>query len=422
MNTSIKNIFQADFAEDLDKELAHKLFIFTSLSVCISTALISVIYLILNINQIAVVQIITSSLSATAILIYYRTKSLVLPVQLILTWVFISTIYRNIKMGGIDSPTMYSIFLIPLYTGVLLSYRFSLLWTFLFILSAVGFYISPKFGYEFKSNYSYDALNSARIYILVISNIICLNIIFSIKHFFSRAKNLLVKEKDEKSHLLKIITHDIASPITNLNFLLQQLKTKENAEICDKAIRALTSISTMVKDIKNYEAIKAGKQVLVKRAVSWGQIFEELSFLNSDDLNKKKIKFIYPTEFSSEMIYTDQSILVYQILNNLLSNAIKFSSVDSQIEIQLIKKEDHYILYLIDTGIGIPKDMQQELFNPNYKTSRQGTMGEKGTGFGLPIVKSFTDLLHGEILIQSTCIKDNPYEHGTKVTLKIPLQ
>lgn len=422
MNNFIKSTFQADFAEDIDKELAHKLFIFTSVSVCISTALVAAIYMVLNINQVALIQIITSSLSATAILIYYRTKSLELPVQIILTWVFLTTIYRNMKMGGIDSPTMYTIFLIPLYTGVLLSYRFSLFWTSLFILSAVSFYILPMFGFDFEPSYSSEALNSAKMYTLVISNIICLNIIFSIKHFFSRARKLLTKEKDEKSHLLKIITHDIASPITNLNFLLLQLKTKENAETCDKAIRALNSISTMVKDIKNYEAIKAGKQVLVKRAVSWGQIFEELSFLNSDGLSKKRIKFIYPVEMSSEMVYTDQNILVYQILNNLLSNAIKFSSMDSEVRIELTKYDDHFILKLIDTGIGIPKEMQQELFNPNYKTSRHGTMGERGTGFGLPIVKNFTDLLHGEISIQSTCIKDNSSDHGTVVTLKIPLQ
>lgn len=422
MKLTFDNIFNASFSEDPDKELAHRLFIFTALSVCLSTLTISVAYSFLDINKIALIQVITSILSAVSIFVYYKTKSLNIAVQMLLVWIILSTIYRNFKMGGFDSPTLYTLFLIPLYTGFLLSYRASMFWTFLFISNALFFYFAPQYGFEIQSNYSKESLNTAKIFILVVSNIICLNVIFSIKHFFSKAKLLLTKEKDEKSHLLKIITHDMASPLTNLNYLLQQLKTNENIETYEKAIRSLNSISTMIKDIKNYEAIKSGKQVLIKRAVSWGQIFEEILFLNSDALAKKQIKLIIPESMSSEMLYIDQNILVYQILNNLISNAIKFSHNNSEIIITLKIVNESYILEIKDFGIGIPQDMIDEVFNSNLKTSRQGTQGEKGTGFGLPIVKSFVELINGKISIHSISQKDNEKNNGTTVTLEIPMQ
>lgn len=422
MKISFSEIFRAHFSEDLDKELAHRLFIFTALSVCLSTLTISVAYSIFDINRIALIQVATSALSALSILIYYKTKSLNFAVQLLLIWILFSTIYRNFKMGGFDSPTMYTTFLIPLYTGFLLSYRSSMIWTFLFIMTSFFFYIAPQLGFQISTEYSKESINSVKIFIIVISNIVCLNVIFSMKHFFSKAKHMLTKEKDEKSHLLKIITHDMASPLTNLNYLLQQLKTKENAETYEKATRALNSISRMIKDIKSYEAIKSGKQVLVKHAISWGQIFEELLFLNSDSLSKKNIKLSVPSEMFVEMLYTDQNILVYQILNNLINNAIKFSHKNSEIKVTLKNSDDFYELQIIDSGIGIPDSMIKEIFNSNFKTSRQGTLGEKGTGFGLPIVKSFADLLNVKITITSKCEQDGENDHGTIVTLLIPIQ
>lgn len=422
MKLTFDKIFSASFTEDPDKELAHRLFIFTALSVCLSTLTISIAYSFLNINKIAIIQVITSILSALCILVYYKTKSLNIAVQMLLCWIICSTVYRNFKMGGFDSPTLYTLFLIPLYTGFLLSYRASMFWTFLFVGNALFFYLAPQYGLKIQSNYSKESLDTAKIFILVISNIVCLNVIFSIKHFFNKAKQMIIKEKDEKGHLLKIITHDMSSPLTNLNYLLQQLKTNENIETYEKAVRSLNTISTMIKDIKSFEAIKSGKQVLVKQAVSWGQIFEEILFLNTDGLSKKNIKLKVPESMSSEMLYTDQNILVYQILNNLVSNAIKFSHKNSEIIITLKNKGESYILEIRDLGIGIPKEMIADIFHSNLKTTRQGTQGEKGTGFGLPIVKSFVELLNGKISINSHCEQDNSDKRGTTVTLEIPIQ
>lgn len=422
MKFTFDKFFSASFSEDPDKELAHRLFIFTALSVCLSTLTISIAYTFLDINKIAIIQVITSILSALSIWVYYKTKSLNLAVQMLLSWIICSTIYRNFKMGGFDSPTLYTLFLIPLYTGFLLSYRASMVWTFLFVGNALFFYLAPQYGVEIQSNYSKESLNSAKIFILVISNVVCLNVIFSIKHFFNKAKQLVIKEKDERSHLLKIITHDMSSPLTNLNYQLQQLKTNENTEVYEKAVRSLNTISTMIKDIKNFEAIKSGKQVLIKQAVSWGQIFEEILFLNTDALAKKNIKLTVPESMSSEMLYTDQNILVYQILNNLISNAIKFSHNNSEIIISLENKGESYLLKIKDFGIGIPKNMLSEIFQSNLKTTRQGTLGEKGTGFGLPIVKSFVELINGQISITSHCEQDQTSIRGATVTLEIPIQ
>lgn len=81
-----------------------------------------------------------------------------------------------------------------------------------------------------------------------------------------------------------------------------------------------------------------------------------------------------------------------QVLNNLLSNAAKFSHPNTEIRVELRRREDGgAVLSVIDQGQGIPKDEQDNLFQPFQRTSVRGTAGEKSTGLGLAIVKRIVE-------------------------------
>lgn len=417
----LKKIFNPEFADNFDQDLAHKLFLFCAISIAIATLSMAIVYFIYNLTEIGYIQLATSIVSGLAVLFYYKTKSLSIPMHLIMLVFLVTSIYRISKMGGIEAPTFYTVFLVPLYSGFVLGFKSGVFWTLIYLVMAVCFHYATIHGYKIESSYTPTSLAAARIYVIIFSNLFCLSLVFAIRFFINRGKLLLQNEKEEKSHLLKIISHDLSAPLTSLALSLQLIKDRNDPLYIEKAFKALDSINSMIKDIKNFEAIKSGKQILVKRATTWGQIFDELVFINNSALQNKKISLSLPKEHLEEFIYIDQNILVYQVLNNLLSNAIKFSFAGSKIEIFLVKKETKYLFTITDFGIGIPQNLLKELFSTSSKTSRIGTSGEKGTGFGLPLVKSYVEILNGKISVQSSSSEENSKHPGTTITIELPI-
>ena len=230
----------------------------------------------------------------------------------------------------------------------------------------------------------------------------------------------LKKEIEERSQFLRAISHDLATPLTSLQLALQQIRGEENRELIYKSQKALEAITSMIKEIKDYEAVKSGKKILIQQPLTWGQVFEELDFTCNDLAKEKNIIINYPTNLNSELFHSDQTILVYKILSNLLSNAIKFSYHHTQIHIRLKLSGNFYFLTFEDTGIGIPKEILQHIFSFYKKTNRLGTEGEKGTGFGLPIVKSYLELLGGTISIETREESQFPKNHGSSITISVP--
>ncbi|MCB1157852.1 MAG: ATP-binding protein, partial [Leptospiraceae bacterium] len=121
------------------------------------------------------------------------------------------------------------------------------------------------------------------------------------------------------------------------------------------------------------------------------------------------------------LIKVDETSFVNTVLNNLLTNAIKFSYESGDIEIRTSKgnKPNKLLLELKDYGIGIPQKLLQDIFDPTKKTHRPGTWQEKGTGFGMPLVKNLMEAYGGEVQLDSRSIEEHPESHGTSVFLHL---
>ena len=90
------------------------------------------------------------------------------------------------------------------------------------------------------------------------------------------------------------------------------------------------------------------------------------------------------------------------VLSNLISNSIKFSYPDSLIEINILAAGENKVeIQFKDNGIGMSEEMVSNVFSFSHNISRDGTNGEKGTGFGLPILKKYIEIYEGEISVIS---------------------
>ncbi|MGH6718718.1 MAG: sensor histidine kinase, partial [Alphaproteobacteria bacterium] len=113
-------------------------------------------------------------------------------------------------------------------------------------------------------------------------------------------------------------------------------------------------------------------------------------------------------------------ILATGVLGNLVSNALKFSHPGSLIRVAAARHGDEVRLSVCDRGMGIPAPLLDDLFRWDRPTAREGTAGEFGTGFGLPLVRRYVEMFGGRITVESRDAADFPDDHGTCVHIALP--
>jgi len=107
----------------------------------------------------------------------------------------------------------------------------------------------------------------------------------------------------------------------------------------------------------------------------------------------------------------------HHVVNNIISNAIKFSHPGQTINITAQRGANDVRLLIQDHGVGIPPKILEHLFRNDQPTSRAGTGGERGTGYGMPVVKAYMTRYGGDISVESHTAGTDGVEPGTKVTL-----
>ena len=234
-----------------------------------------------------------------------------------------------------------------------------------------------------------------------------------------------------KSEFLANMSHEIRTPMNAvlgyaelLGFMLEDKTQRDYIESIKSSGRSLL---TLINDILDLSKIEAGKLELQFEFVNSQSFFSEFERIFSLRLSDKGLKFIL--EISSgtpEGIYVDDARL-RQIILNLIGNAIKFTEKGSirlkvyaenpQIITYSIGKTDEFVDLIIevtDTGIGISKEMQEEIFNPFVQVQGQDIKKYGGTGLGLAITHRLVQLMNGTIELQSQL------NEGSSFKIKIP--
>jgi signal transduction histidine kinase len=232
----------------------------------------------------------------------------------------------------------------------------------------------------------------------------------------SELRNTEKKLKDqyeENKKLVRIITHDLASPMTVIEFVSRQmLKEKVDLPSLSRRLsRSFETIKEILVSVRNLQSIIDGIKKINLNIHSVDQLISETIVLFAERLNEKQISI----DFNPALLnaYIEVNTLRNQILSNLISNAIKFTYSGQTIYITSFETPNHIVISIKDSGVGIKPDVIPNLFTISKNISTEGTSGEKGTGYGLPICKSILELMGGDIQVESQHIGDFPNNHGT---------
>ncbi|MEX0660825.1 MAG: GAF domain-containing sensor histidine kinase [Balneolaceae bacterium] len=241
-----------------------------------------------------------------------------------------------------------------------------------------------------------------------------------------RKQNKKLKELNEyKVELMKMLSHDMRSPlngIMGMASLLKEVKSKEDSEEIEMLSiieESSVQLNHMIDEIMSYTLMESEGFILNKSPVDVNALVEGIRRLYLPAAKSKKIDLTFDIKNLKDEAFLDQSKFE-QVLGNLLSNAIKFTKTNGTVAVSLTKKQTHkgnkLVLKVADNGIGMDQEVSDKLFvGVNKRLNTYGTAGEKSTGIGLTIVNYFVDLHNGTVQVESE--KDK----GTTFTVTIPV-
>jgi signal transduction histidine kinase/ligand-binding sensor domain-containing protein/DNA-binding response OmpR family regulator len=256
-----------------------------------------------------------------------------------------------------------------------------------------------------------------------------------------RLKNELQMEKNEinniqEANIMKLrfftnISHEFRTPLTLIKAPVEKLINsedqinREEQQYIFKLIQSNTNkLLRMVNQLLDYRKLEAGSLMLEPSEGDIVDFCRKTWAIFNLMAEQKNIRYVFQTSVDFQMMSFDAD-KIDKIITNLLSNAFKYTPEGGQIKLSVEKQpgiinptveSTHYFRICVsDTGIGIPENELNQVFDRFYTVNRKGFEKFEGTGIGLTLVKELTELHKGQIAVKSK------ERQGSEFEIKIPI-
>jgi len=233
------------------------------------------------------------------------------------------------------------------------------------------------------------------------------------------AKEMAEEANKAKSMFIASVSHEIRTPLNSIlgfaELLLQEESDPKKREYIQTIYNSGEHLLNVINEILDLSKIESGKMELSFEPYNPAKLVEEIVKMYQPIALKKGINLTMKIGKDIPKVAIADPFRVKQIIINLVSNSLKFTH-EGYVMISVEKDGDNLIYTVEDTGIGIPKEKLQAIFEPFTQVDATISRKYGGTGLGLTIAKKLAQLMKGDLWMESEV------GVGTKAYLKIPVK
>jgi two-component system phosphate regulon sensor histidine kinase PhoR len=212
------------------------------------------------------------------------------------------------------------------------------------------------------------------------------------------------------------VSHELKTPLQSISGYAELLKSgmvkeEDVQQFAERIYSESQRMITLVNDILELSHLDEGMEDMIREDVN----LYEIAARAVDSLEEEAAAAGVALELTGEpSVINGYSQLLSLIVYNLCENGIKYNNPKGSVKVDVIDFRDRTVLTVNDSGIGIPLDQQERVFERFYRVDKSHSKEVGGTGLGLSIVKHATAIHNGEIHLVSAP------KYGTTITITFP--
>lgn len=339
-------------------------------------------------------------------------------------------LYNAYYSGGVASPVMVWMGIVPLLPLFTVSRRWSYIWLFLSFSAVISIYWAQLYGYVpllGGQNLHQLTLSAIMIGTLCITQVILVITydsasVQSIRHIKRKNEALRTLSQDlqlanvHKDKFLATVSHEMRTPLNAIMGYLGLLRTTNDlptlaSTYVQGAQNSAAHLLTVINDLLDYSQIRQGKLVFTPQIVDLHQVLKDTHETLAPKAASQAIDYILNIDHKVPHWVSIDPHRFAQIFLNLLGNALKFTvhgAVTTKVNFesaQLDEESGVLIMQVQDTGIGIPSASIEHVFEPFVQLNSQSILDSdnslRGNGLGLSITKNLINSLGGSVTLTS---------------------
>ena len=224
----------------------------------------------------------------------------------------------------------------------------------------------------------------------------------------ARAYQALEMADRAKSDFVRMVTHELRSPLSAVQSMLRVLEegyvdpiTPKQRDLIQRSKRRISFLLALVKDLLELAAGKMEQLQGEKKEVVLNEIITKVTELMQTNAEEKGLEL--KVEIAEEpLVLVGIEDGLERVFMNLVSNAVKYTPAGGSVAVRAWSENDQIKVEVSDTGIGIPEDALPRIFTEFYRAKNAKAMEMEGTGLGLVIVKDVVEQHGGQISLEST--------------------
>lgn len=240
-----------------------------------------------------------------------------------------------------------------------------------------------------------------------------------LEHLVKERTAELLSSKIQKEKLLRVVVHDISNALQVLILQSSRLSHSDDPKVVDASARLLKNLNVISEIARHVKEMEYSKTASMKLSpVTMDECFAEIKDLFNDRFIQKNVKLTLINKVPNDIVINvDKVTFIHSVASNIISNALKFSYPNSEVVVTAYEEKNQVHFDVQDYGVGMNDKFLSGLFEFESSFTTLGTNGERGTGFGMPLVKNYAEIFGGQVKAFSGQHVDSS---GTRILVSLP--